>query len=297
MRKRHVLQMTSTLITSTVLAIIVFSCSSHKAETFDNNEQTFKQQSAIKDKPVEYKETPEPQAAPASKDPNVPSDGIEELIRNDHIGLFTHAIAKHEENITDYTGTFHKQERIDGKLRDKQLIAFKFKEKPYSLLMTWKKNAGAADKFLYVKGRHDGQMVVHPTGIMRWKKSVRRDPAGKEAMKENLNPCYEFGLGNAMKRILRDYQLAKTNGDLKAAYLGEKVIDARPCALIERIFPEKEIYRYRRLVTAIDREYLVPVYMEATLWNGDLHSRYIFEGLRFNVGLEDKSFTRKANNL
>jgi hypothetical protein len=275
----------------------VFSCSSHKAETFGNNEQTFERQSVIEDEPVEYKEAPEPQAAPAPEEPNVPSDDIEELIRNDHIGLFKRAIAKYEENITDYTGTFHKQERIEGKLHDKQVIAFKFKETPYSLLMTWKENPGRADKLLYVKGQYDGKMIIHPTGIMRWKKSLRRDPMGKDVMEENLNPCTEFGLGNAMKRILRDYQLAKDNGDLKAAYLGEKVIDSRPCALIERIFPEKKMYRYKRLVTAIDREHLVPVHMEATMWNGDLHSRYIFEDLRFNLGLEDKSFTPEANNL
>jgi Protein of unknown function (DUF1571) len=224
-------------------------------------------------------------------------ENIRDLAVNDHIGLLKHAIKTYEEEVVDYTGTFGKQERIGGKLGDKQIISFKFKQKPYSLLMKWKQNPGAADKLLYVEGQHDGDMIIHPTGLMSWIKSVRRDPAGKEALKGSLNPCYKFGFYRTMKSILEAYEKAKERGDLTANFLGETTVDKRPCLLLERLFPEKKIYPYARLVMAIDMEYLVPVHLKASDWKGNLYFDYLFEDLRFNAGLGEESFTPKANGL
>lgn len=232
-----------------------------------------------------------------SKEKPLSVEQIKELAVNDHIGLLKHAIKRYEEWIVDYTGTFVKQERIGGKLGDRQVIAFKFKEKPYSLLMKWKKNPGAADKLLYVEGQHDGDMIIHPTGLMSWLTSVRRDPAGKAALKGNLNPCYKFGFYRTMKSIVEAYEKAKERGDLTTNFLGETTVDERPCLLMERLFPRKKIYPCARLVMAIDLEYLVPVHIEASDLQGNLCFEYVFEDLRFNVGLGGESFTPKANGL
>lgn len=228
---------------------------------------------------------------------SVSMERIKEMAVNDHIGLLKLAIAHYEENVDDYIGTFHKQERIGGKLGKKQLIDFKFKDKPYSLLMIWKKNPGPTDKLLYVEGQNDGYMIVHPTGLMSWKKSVRRDPEGKEALKASLKSCHWFGSYRTMKRMLEVYESAKSSGDLKAIFLKETTVDGRPCLLMERITPDKKNYLYRRLVWALDVEYLVPVYLTALDWDGNLYFEYSLENLIYNVGLSDKKFTAKANNL
>ena len=232
-----------------------------------------------------------------SKEKPLSAEQLKELAVNDHIGLLKYAIKTYEEWVVDYTGTFRKQERLGGELGDRQIIAFKFKQEPYSLLMKWKQNPGGADKLLYVEGQHDGDMIIHPTGLLSWIKSVRRDPAGKAALKGSLNPCYKFGFYRTMKSILEAYKKAKERGDLTANFLGETTVDKRPCLLMERLFPEKKIYRYERLVMAIDLEYLVPVHLEASDWQGNLYFVYLFEDLRFNVGLGEESFTPKANGL
>lgn len=222
---------------------------------------------------------------------------IKEMAVNDHIALLKLAIANFEMNVNDYTGTLIKQERIDGKLSKKQVIDFKFKDKPYSLLMTWKKNPGPADKLLYVEGQNNGDMVVHPTGLMSWIKSVRRDPAGKEALKSSLKPCYWFGSYRTMKKMLDIYESARTRGDLKINFLDEMTVDRRPCLLMERITPDKKNYPYGRLVWALDMEYLVPVYLMAFDWRGNLHYEYTLENLSYNVGLSNDKFTPRANGL
>ena len=97
--------------------------------------------------------------------------------------------------------------------------------------------------------------------------------------------------------MLEVYESAKSRGDLKANYLEETTVDGRPCVLMERITPDKKNYPYGRLVWALDVEYLVPVYLMALDWGGNLHYEYSLENLIYNVGLIDKKFTPKANNL
>lgn len=228
---------------------------------------------------------------------SVSMERIRQMAVNDHIGLLKLAIANYEEIVDDYIGTLHKQERIGGKLGRKQLIDFKFKDKPYSLLMIWKKNPGQTDKLLYVEGQNDGDMIVHPTGLMSGIKTVRRDPVGKEALKESLKPCHSFGSYRTMESMLEIYEFAKSRGDLIARFLEETTVDGRPCLLMERITPDKKEYPYERLVWALDIEYLVPVYLMALDWGGNLYFEYSFESLIYNVGLSDKKFTAKANDL
>lgn len=233
----------------------------------------------------------------ASKAEVLSIDQIKELGQKEPIGLLKYAIENYEKNIQDYTGIFHKQEQIHGKLGKKQIIQFKFKDSPYSLLMSWKKNPAGADKLLYVEGKYDGEIIVHPTGLMKWMKSVRRDPAGKEALRSSQNPCYWFGSYRTMKRMLQTYELAAKQGELKADFLGEMTVDGRPCLLMERITPQKQGYSYARLKWAFDPEYLVPTWLKAWDWKGNLYFEYTLKDLKYNVGLTDKEFTPEANGL
>ena len=63
-----------------------------------------------------------------------------DLAKTDHLQLLEWSMSMYGENVHDYSAILHKQERINGKLRDPQDIAFWFKEKPYSLYMEWENN-------------------------------------------------------------------------------------------------------------------------------------------------------------
>ncbi len=222
---------------------------------------------------------------------------IIQLAKSDPVLLLERAKSLYQDNITDYTGTLYKQERIAGKLGTEQLISFKFREKPFSIYMQWQKNAGRTDRLLYVEGQNDNKMIVHPTGLFCWLKSVKRRPRCKQALQTNLYTCDEFGFGRMIERISKIYQQAQSHGDVKKKYLGLDKVDDRECIVIEAALPQKADYPCGRLVMKIDIGYLLPVYIASYDWNDKLISKYIYTDLKFNTGLTEQQFTRKANRL
>ena len=222
--------------------------------------------------------------------PTISEEKLIEFAKRDHITLLKLAIKRYEKSVKDYTGTFCKQERLRGKLGKEQTIAFKFKEKPYSIYMEWEKNSGTADKLLYVKGQNNNNMVVHPTGLLSWLRSVARDPRGKDARKSSLYTCDQFGFYNSMKRALKDYGVAKKNGDLEIKYIGMTKVHGRKCIVVERIFPKKKDYSTARLIIKLDIEYLLPVALKRYDWDDKLIFQNSFRDLKFNVGLKTEDF-------
>ncbi len=222
---------------------------------------------------------------------------IIKLAKTDPIAILTLCKDHYQKNITDYTGTLRKQERIAGKLGAEQLISFKFKEDPFSVFMQWQKNPGPSDRLLYVEGQNDNKMIVHPTGFLSWIKSVKRDPRCKKALQTNLNTCDRFGFARIIDRVLNTLQKAQKQNDIKVKYLGLDKAGSRQCLAIEAILKQKPDYPFTRMILRIDLDYLLPVYIETYLDNGDLRSRYIYTDLKFNTNLTNNDFTPQVNNL
>jgi len=220
-----------------------------------------------------------------------------ELVKNDHITLLQACLDSYERNICDYTGTFYKRERVNGKFGKEPVISFKFKETPFSLAMQWCENPGPADKMLYVEGKNENKMLVHPTGLLAWIKSMKVDPENPDAMKSTLYPCTQFGFYRNMKNAVDDYRIAKQQGDLEMKYIGECLVDTRPCWQIERILADRPQYPITRLVIKIDKQYKVPVFYKGFDACNELQFTYAFTNLAFNVGLTDADFTPQANGL
>jgi len=236
---------------------------------------------------------------PFGEDPKiiVEPKRIEDLAHTDHIALLKWSMETYQKRVHDYTGTFLKQERIKGKLKKTEQIAIMFKEKPFSVFMKWEKNAGSGDKMLYVEGSNNNQMLVHPTGLFSWIKSVKREPRGKDAKKATLRTCDQFGFYRSMKSLVELYETAQKSGDLKTNYIGDTKVDGRPCIAIERMLPNNNKYPYQRTVVEIDIEYLLPVKVSMYDWQNQLIGSYVFLNLRFNTGMTNARFTPKACGL
>lgn len=233
---------------------------------------------------------------PGKTEMDVPAR-LTELAKTDHIALLDWAIGRYESTVTDYTATFYKQERINGKLRQTEKIAIVFKENPFSVLMSWEENAGAIDKLLYVEGQNENKMLVHPTGLLSWIKSVKRDPRSKEVQKASRSSCDQFGFYRSMQNLLKIYKQAEKYGDLQISYHGRTKVDDRECVAMERILPPKVDYPYARLVLEFDVEYLLPTAISCYDWQGRLVSRYWYEDIKFNQGLKLAMFSPKSQGL
>ncbi len=220
-----------------------------------------------------------------------------ELAKHDQMAFFKLALKRYEKTVKDYTGTFYKQERIKGKLGKKETIAFKFKQAPYSVYMQWEENANGAEKLLYVKGQNDGKMIVQPTGMFSWIKSVRRDPDCKAARKTSRYTCDEFGFYHTMKRVLKSYELANTRGDLDIKYIGPVKVHGRNCVAFQAVLAKKSQYPSARVIIKFDVEYVLPVGLELYDSDDKLCFKSSFGDLKFNVGLKDHDFAPKVCGL
>jgi len=222
---------------------------------------------------------------------------LEHLARTDHIALLKWSLDNYRKNVRDYTTIFSKQERINGKLKPTQEMSVCFKEQPFSLLMEWEKNAGVIDKLLYVEGSYDNQMIVHPTGIFSWVKSVKRQPDCKRARKANLRTCDQFGFARNLQNLLRIYDQAQKKNDLHTSFLGFNEVLGRRCITIERKLPPRKNYPDARMVINLDVEHLLPIDLCSYDWQGNLISRYTYGNLKVNTGLTNNNFLPQKNQL
>ena len=222
---------------------------------------------------------------------------IARLAKTDHIELLNWALENYRRQVRDYRGFLYKQERINGKLKPIEKIAISFMEEPFSLLMQWDKSSGVIDKLLYVEGQNDDKMVVHPTGLLAWIKSVKRDPRSEQARRSSRRTCDQFGFRRTMLSLLEVYRQAEDQGDLAIGYVGPTQIGGRQCIALERLLPAKDEYPCGRMVVEFDLEYLLPTSITSYDWQGNLLSRYVYTELQFNTGLTGSAFDTKANGL
>ncbi len=215
-----------------------------------------------------------------------------QLVKSDPLRFLQLLRLKCAETIVDLTATFHKRERIRGKLPDEpEIIKMKFRADPFSVYMKWR-NADKGREVLYVEGQYDNKLQAHPGGLLGPLIQLKIDPHSERAMKNNLRPITAAGMTNMLHRIVLQFELAKANGDLQASYMGTGEVGSRKVYLIKRVLPEKQIYPCGELVVFIDCEALVPVGADSYDWDGQLMSRYRYTDFKINPGLTDEDFDR-----
>lgn len=218
--------------------------------------------------------------------------------KTDYPKLLETMINSYDSQVIDYTGTLTKQEKVNGKLRKPQTTNFKFRNKPFSIFMQWTKNPGKIDRLLYVKGQNKNKMVVHPRGLASFIKSIERHPACKDVSKTNLRSCDKFGIRNMLQRLKTNTKAAQRNRTLKTTFLGETLVDNRPCIIIQAIVPaENKPYEFVKMTIMVDLAYRIPVSVKCLDQKGNLISTYTYTNLKFNTNLTDADFTKKANKL
>jgi hypothetical protein len=202
---------------------------------------------------------------------------------------------KKYETVSDYTVTFHKQQRVGGVLHDEEVVLYKFR-KPFNVYMKWTGKVDKGREALYVEGKHDGKLLVHLGGMINYfAPSFTLHPKGALAMRKNLRPITESGMGNTIDLLVRVCEQAQRNGDLNARYLGTGETSGRSVDRFERILPSGKGYPAHKTLIEIDKETGYPISVVSYGWNGKLLEKYLYEDLRIDVGLSEADFDR-ANN-
>ena len=201
-------------------------------------------------------------------------------------------------SVKDYTAIFIKQERINGKMRPPETVSMKF-QKPFKIYMKWIAGAKQGQEVLYVKGENGGKVLAHPgfggfiggmlTLILP---TFAISPDGPTAMKDNLHPITDAGIGNLIETIISNNSIALANNDLKLFFRGEAKVDGRPALVVERILPKVEGYPAHRAKLYIDKEYNLPVKLVLHDWSNQLIANYEYRKLVLNPGLKPIDFER-----
>lgn len=220
-----------------------------------------------------------------------------QLAKNNPEELFKKTAAHFKKTVFDYTGTLEKQERVKGKLGKEQTVEFKFREKPFSILITWKKNAGKIDKMLYVEKQNKNKMLVHPTGLLSFIRSVEKDPLDKEVLKSSRKPCTEFGFLKVLNNFVNEYKPEPAKPNVRTEFVKVFEKDQRKYVVLQQSFTNPQKGKEAKRTLIYDIELMLPVEREAFDSEDKLLYHYTYKNLKFNIGLTDLNFTPKANGL
>jgi outer membrane lipoprotein-sorting protein len=238
-------------------------------------------------------------ASPSNRTP-IPQTGHVEA---DPIGRARRAIADCKAKylmVQDYTCTFYKRERIDGKLYVPHVMTLKARTKPASLYFKFiQPNRGR--EAIFVKGHHNDKIVAHDVGLGRVVAgTMYLDPKGDMAMEENRHPVTEAGLGAMIDLVKDRWDTELHPGESILLFHPQAKVGDRACLMVESIHPKRsQEFLFHKVKLYIDRELNLPIRFEAYDWpkragaEPELIEEYTYMNLKTNVGLKDRDFDPK----
>ena len=234
------------------------------------------------------------------------SSDMTNLARNDPFAFLQNCLKLYEKNIRGYKVTMQKQERLQGRLQNRELIEVAFREQPFSVFMRWLDGAKKADRVVFVAGENEGMMLAHPSGVAgKLVKVVKRKVDSEEARQSGRYTVDQFGFKNSLQRILTSMETAKQKGTLHLEFLGETKVfecDQRICFKLKRTYAAPEADGTEDLTLYVDRENFLPIgivvrgKIDAATGNRELLGEYFFRDLRLNPQFSPQQFNEAAFN-
>jgi hypothetical protein len=198
-----------------------------------------------------------------------------------------------QQNVTGFTATFTKRERIKGELREQETMFVKCRYAPFSVYFKWLKSPKKDREAIYCEGKYENKVIGHQPPIPITAKLIPNSP---DALKESLRPITLAGFRNVLDAIIGVTSQAKKAGDLRIFYIQDDTYNGRPAYCIIRKLPKKADYPYFLLYTYIDKEWMLPVRITAFDWDDNLVSSYTFSNVVLNAPLADADFDRDNRN-
>ncbi len=211
-------------------------------------------------------------------------------------------------DVSDYTCTFFKQERLGAELSEGQIMELKMRHKPFSVYMKWL-NGEKGRELLYVDGEQDNKMIVHPGG---WKArivpSIKLEPDSSLAMSESRHPVTMVGLLKLCDEIVaRRKNEIEHRCPVRCQFFENETANDRPCYCFVSVYLDrKNSEEYRKSIQYIDREWLLPICVKNFVWpeakqsfaneaaldEATLVEHYAYTELQFNQQLANDDFDR-----
>ena len=202
------------------------------------------------------------------------------------------------EGVEGYTATFHKQERINGKLGPTQTLALKARTKPFSIYLKFIEPQKGKE-VLFAKGRHDDKVIAHGGGWSR--RLIPRlavAPTDKLALADSRHPITDAGLLNLARKLVR-FRKMDLN-DVEAITVLDSFTDENGRAWYRSIHehPNRTPERpFARVEVLYDPATKLPVRITNFDWPKpgrqgplELAEHYSYDDLKLSVPLTDLDF-------
>ena len=141
-------------------------------------------------------------------------------------------------NIKDYSATLIKRERLGDTLGEHEYMFVKIRQQPFSVYTYFlgperKKGQEA----IYVQGKDGNKIVGHGVGIQKVVGTVRLDPFGALAMRDNRYPITEIGLFNLTDKLITIGEKDMLKGECEVKTFPGAKINGRVCTCIQVTHP------------------------------------------------------------
>jgi hypothetical protein len=204
--------------------------------------------------------------------------------------------ARYQE-VTDYTCTFYKRERIAGRLTPLHIMTMKVRTKPQSIYLKFQQPARGREA-IYVAGRRDGKLQAHDVGLNRLLAgTLELLPTSARAMEDCRHPITEAGIGPLLETLSKRWALELNPEESVLVFRDDMSIGPVRCLMIESTHPEhRPQFLYYRVRVFIDQELGLPIRFEAYDWPArpnaepELAEEYSYTNLKLNVGLGELDF-------
>jgi len=208
------------------------------------------------------------------------------------------------QQLSDYSATVVKRERINGKLREHEFMFVKIRHKPFSVYMQFLAPSKLkGQEVIYVEGENDGKMLAHGAGMLKVFGTQQLDPTSMLAMRGNRYPITEIGVLNLVSRLVEIGERDTQFGECEVKFYPGAKIDDRVCTCIEVIHPvPRRNFLFNVARIYIDDELNIPVRYEAYDWPETqggapvLTEEYTYLKLKLENGYSDADFDIRNPN-
>jgi hypothetical protein len=201
------------------------------------------------------------------------------------------------EDVDDYTCTFYKRERIDGRMTPLNVMEMKARTKPQSIYLKFQQPARGREA-IYIAGRNNGKVLAHEVGLVKLVAgTLELAPTSARAMEDCRHPITEAGIGPLIETLAKRWSDELNSTDSKVVFHENALLGDQRCTLIETIHSHRRPHLiFHKVRVYIDQNLGLPVRFEAYDWpklprsEPDLVEEYAYTNVRLNVGLREIDF-------
>jgi hypothetical protein len=273
---------------------------------------------------------PPPAKAPGHEDRGQtlpPAAAWEELARTNPVALLDNALTQYQRTVKGFTATLEKEERVDGKLHEPEVIALAVQgdvpdapdAKPnVKVRMVWEKGAqkvlgSAVRATLYAEGSNDDRIWTwRPDAPFKREHSI--GPKESSARGASRYCIRDTGLYQVMLRTHAAWDRLQKAGEFRFEYEGLQPVEklgGRPCHVIRRICLHPDVDPFAldeeppTDPKAVERDGFteVKIFIDAEQWiqigtelrkGKDLTGAYYYRDLVLNPTFPPDTFTTTA---